>query len=104
MSQFFLISQYPSVTRRVSDFDDVLTFRFLSSFAAMLCAFAFAEKFYDADIKKIVYGQVKWIKDLPVEPQLFEITSLHYLNSLTYNMQPDTKEEAMKALKLFFSL
>ena len=70
----------------------------------LLCAFAFAEKFYDVNVRKIVYGQVKWINNTPVEPQLFDITSLHYLNSLTYNMQPDSVEKAMESLKRFFSL
>ena len=70
----------------------------------MLCAFAFAEKFYNVNVRKIVYGQVKWINNTPVEPQLFDITSLHYLNSLTYNMQPDSVDKAMESLKRFFSL
>lgn len=76
----------------------------------MLCAFSFAEKFYEADIKKIVYGKVDWEtnkqtgKNEPHNPELYDITSLHYLNELTYNMQSDSAEKAMKALKVFFSL
>ena len=70
----------------------------------MLCAFAFAEKFYDTNVRKIVYGQVQWKNNEPDKPQLFDITSLHYLNSLTYNMQPDSVEKAMESLKRFFSL
>ena len=70
----------------------------------MLCAFAFAEKFYDADIKKIIYGKVDWIKGEPKNPELYDITSLYYLNSLTYNMQSDSAEKAIKSLEMFFSL
>lgn len=70
----------------------------------MLCAFAFAEKFFDADIKKIVYGKVDWLDDKPKNPELYDITSMHYLNSLTYNMQANTTEKAMQSLKTFFSL
>lgn len=70
----------------------------------MLCAFAFAEKFYDADIKKIIYGKVDWVKNEPKNPELFDITELHYLNSLTYNMQSSSVEKAMKSLETFFSL
>lgn len=70
----------------------------------MLCAFAFAEKFYDSDIKKIVYGKVEWINGKPENPELFDVTSLHYLNSLTYSLQADTAEKAMNSLKTFFSL
>ncbi len=76
----------------------------------MLCAFAFAEKFYDADIKKIVYGKVDWIrnpetnKSEPKNPELFDVTSLYYLNSLTYNMQSESAEKAIKSMKTFFSL
>ena len=70
----------------------------------MLCAFAFAEKFYNSDIKKIVYGKVEWINKEPANPELFDVTSLHYLNSLTYNMQSNSAEKAMTSLKTFFSL
>lgn len=70
----------------------------------MLCAFAFAEKFYDADIKKIIYGKVDWIKGEPKNPELYDITSLYYLNSLTYNMQSNSAEKALKSLETFFSL
>ena len=76
----------------------------------LLCAFAFAEKFYDADIKRIVYGKVEWKpnkttgKSEPHNPELYDVTSLHYLNELTYNMQSDSADKAMKALKVFFSL
>lgn len=70
----------------------------------MLCAFAFAEKFYDADIKKIVYGKVEWINKEPTNPELFDVTSLHYLNSFTYSMQSESAEKAMTSLKTFFSL
>lgn len=70
----------------------------------MLCAFAFAEKFYDADIKKIVYGKVEWINKEPTNPELFDVTSLHYLNSLTYSLQSESAEKAMTSLKTFFSL
>ena len=76
----------------------------------LLCAFAFAEKFYDADIKRIVYGKVEWRtnqatgKSEPHNPELYDVTSLHYLNELTYNMQSDSADKAMKALKVFFSL
>lgn len=76
----------------------------------MLCAFSFAEKYYDTDIKSIVYGKVEWKKNIqtgrnePYNPELYDITSLYYLNSITYNMQTQSKDEALKALKLFFSL
>ncbi len=70
----------------------------------MLCAFAFAEKFFDADIKKIVYGKVEWNKDEAINPELFDITYLHYLNSLTYSMQSDSSEDALKAINSFFNI
>ena len=70
----------------------------------MICAFAFAEKFYDADIKKIVYGKVEWINKEPTNPELFDVTSLHYLNSFTYSIQSESAEKAMTSLKTFFSL
>lgn len=71
---------------------------------AMLCAFSFAEKFFDARIKQIVYGKVEWENNAPKNPGLYDITSLYYLNSLTFNMQSSSAEKALKSLETFFSL
>ncbi|MCR4626400.1 MAG: hypothetical protein K5640_02005 [Treponema sp.] len=71
----------------------------------MLCAFAFAEKFYEADIRNIVYGKVEFGNDGKLEnPELYDLTSLYYLNSLTYNMQANSAEKALKSLEAFFAL
>lgn len=70
----------------------------------MLCAFSFAEKYYDAHIMKIVYGKVEHGKDGLKAPELCDITSLYYLNTLTYNLQVDSVDKAMNSLKAFFSL
>ena len=70
----------------------------------MLCAFSFAEKYYDTQIKKIIYGKVEWVKRQPQNQDLYDITSLYYLNNLTYNLQVDSAEKALNSLKAFFSL
>ena len=56
-------------------------------------ALGFAEKFFDADIKNIVYGKAVFDKEKKVIPgasELFDVTALFYLNSLTNVMSaPD---------------
>lgn len=70
----------------------------------LMCVLNFAEKFFDADIKKIVYGKVDWIKGVPANPELFDVTSLYYLNNLTNSMEAENGEAALKAIDSFFAL
>ena len=70
---------------------------------------SFAEKFFNADIKKIVYGKVEFIKHddgkaYPEKPELYDITSLYYLNNLMGAMEAPSGKEALKSLDSFFSL
>jgi hypothetical protein len=78
----------------------------------LFCALNFAEKFFNADIKNIVYGKVDFVQDpnnpdpkakkIPANPVLYDITSLYYLNSLTNVMECRTSGEALKMLDGFF--
>lgn len=76
----------------------------------MFCVFNFAEKYFGAEIKNIVYGKVNFVDDgtgtgktKPVDPVLYDLTSLYYLNSLTNVMDYNLPEEAVEALDTLLS-
>lgn len=75
----------------------------------LMCVLNFAEKFFDADVKKIVYGKVDFVKHddgkaYPENPELYDVTSLYYLNNLMGAMEVPNGKEALKALDAFFAL
>lgn len=72
----------------------------------MFSVFKFAEKFFNAEIKNIVYGKVDFIpgKEVPQNPILYDLTPLYYLNSVTDSMECSTAEEAVKALDILLDL
>lgn len=70
-------------------------------------ALGFAEKFFDADVKNIVYGKAVFDKAKNVIPELtelYDVTALYYLNSLTNVMSAPDGETALKRLDMFFEL
>jgi len=70
-------------------------------------ALGFAEKFFDADIKNIVYGKAVFDKEkkaIPGASELFDVTSLYYLNSLTNVMNAPDGKTALARLDKFFAL
>jgi hypothetical protein len=59
----------------------------------------FAEKFFNADIKNIVYGKVDFDKNgNPINPELFDMTPLFYLNSIANTMECKDSDQAKKLL------
>ncbi|MCI8436096.1 MAG: hypothetical protein HFK10_09115 [Clostridia bacterium] len=77
----------------------------------MFAVMNFAEKFFGAKIKNIVYGKVDFVeiedgtgKTKPINPVLYDLTPLYYLNSLTNAMEYKTSEEAVKALDVLLDL
>lgn len=77
----------------------------------MFAVMNFAEKFFSAKIKNIIYGKVDFIDDgsgtgktKPVNPVLYDLTPLYYLNSVTNAMEYRTSEEAVKALDVLLDL
>ncbi len=75
----------------------------------MMCVLNFAEKFFDADVKKVVYGKVDFIrhedgKTYPENPELYDVTSLYYLNGLVCAMEAPDENSALKSLDAFFAL
>lgn len=65
---------------------------------------SFAEKFFKAEIKNVVYGKVDFDKEnRPINPELFDMTALFYLNSLSNNMECKDGESAKKMLDKILS-
>ena len=70
-------------------------------------ALGFAEKFFDADIKNIVYGKAVFDKEktaIPGASEIFDVTALYYLNSLTNIMSAPDGKTALERLDKFFEL
>lgn len=75
----------------------------------LMCVLNFAEKFFNADIKHIVYGKVDFVhhadgNSYPENPELYDVTSLYYLNNLVGAMDATSGEAALKSLDAFFAL
>lgn len=70
-------------------------------------ALGFAEKFFDADVKNIVYGKIEFSEKKESNAntaQLFDVTALYYLNSLTNVMSAPDGKTALERLDKFFEL
>ncbi len=75
----------------------------------ILAVMNFAEKFFHAKIRNIVYGKVDFVDDgsgktKPINPVLYDLTSLYYLNNLTNAMEYKSAEDALKALDTLLSI
>ena len=77
---------------------------------ADLCSAEFVKnKFCNADIKKVIYGKVEFVKHsdgetYPENPAIYDVTSLYYLNNLVGAMEAPSCSEAQKALDAFFNI
>ncbi len=70
-------------------------------------ALNFAEKFFEADISHIVYGKIIFGKDKTANKntaELYDVTPLYYLNSLTSVMSAPDGKTALERLDKFFAL
>ena len=66
-------------------------------------ALGFAEKFFDAEISHIVYGKTSF--DINKTPdELYDVTPLFYLNSLTSVMNAPDGKTALARLDKFFAM
>ena len=52
----------------------------------LICVLSFAEKFLNCDVKSVVYGKVNFTGENISNPELYDVTSLYYLNNLTSSM------------------
>jgi len=67
-------------------------------------ALNFAERFFKADIKNIVYGKVDFDSDnKPCNPELFDMSALFYLNSIVNTIECTDSNSAMKILDTILS-
>lgn len=69
----------------------------------------FAEKFYNAEVKDIVYGQADFVvnedgKSVPTNRTLCNLRSLYYINSITNTLQCNDDEEAKKILDVLLNM
>ena len=66
----------------------------------------YAEKFFNADIKTILYDKADFENNRPVHGtcELYDVTSLYYLNSLTSVMEAPDGKTALERLDKFFAL
>lgn len=77
----------------------------------MFAVMNFAEKFFNAKIKSIVYGKVDFVDDgsdtghtVAKNPVLYDLVPLYYLNSLTNSMEYKTSADAVKALDTLLNI
>jgi hypothetical protein len=71
---------------------------------SLFCALRFVEEFCDAVVQYIIYGKVEFDNDDPINPMIYDLTSLYYLFKLMGTMGADNAETALKKLNDFFSL
>lgn len=70
-------------------------------------ALGFAEKFFNGDIKNIIYGKAVFDENkqtIPELAELYDVTSLYYLNSLTTVMNAPDGQSALEQLDKFFEM
>lgn len=71
----------------------------------LMCVLSFSEKFLNCDVKSILYGKVNFDdSNKPVDPGLYDISSLYYLNNLTNSMVATDGKQARQNLDEFFAL
>jgi hypothetical protein len=80
----------------------------------LFSALNFAEKYFNADIKNIIYGKVNFVPDpnnpdprarkIPKNPVIYDLTPLYYLNSLINEIDCDSASDAKKMLSDFFAM
>lgn len=88
-----------------------MTFGSKTLIPVLFYVLGFAEKFFDAHILNILYDKIEFEKfsdgksaPRPGSCELFDVTSLFYLNSLTSIMQAPDSKTALKRLDKFFAL
>ena len=71
----------------------------------LMCVLSFAERILNCDVKTVVYGKVNFDDNNKAgSPELYDVTSLYYLNNLTNSMVASDENEARNNLDEFFSL
>ena len=82
-----------------------ITYGFKPEILSLFCALRFVEEFHNSVVQYIVYGKAEFNKDnKPVNPMLYDITSLYYLFKLIGTIGTTDAETASKMLNDFFAL
>ncbi|MCI6317926.1 MAG: TM1812 family CRISPR-associated protein [Spirochaetia bacterium] len=63
----------------------------------------FAEKFFNAELKSVVYGQTSINNGEASDGIVYDISSLYYLNNITYALKAESGKEAIEAFKAFLN-
>jgi len=77
---------------------------------SLLSAFSFVEEFRNVLVKHIYYGKIdfeynkKTKKTEPVDPNIYDMTSLYHLIKLIGSMKTANEETAKNMLKKFFGM
>jgi hypothetical protein len=70
----------------------------------LFCALNFAEKFHAAAVRNIIYGKVEFAGGKTLNPMIYDLTPLYYLNKLIGSMECNSAKAAESILNDFFSL
>jgi hypothetical protein len=70
----------------------------------LFCALTFAEKFYAAKVHNIIYGKVEFAGGKTLNPMIYDLTPLYYLNKLIGSMECRSAKTAEALLNDFFAL
>jgi hypothetical protein len=70
----------------------------------LFCALTFAEKFHAATVQNIIYGKVEFAEGKTLNPMIYDLTPLYYLNKLIGSMECKSAKAAEALLNDFFSL
>lgn len=69
----------------------------------MMDVLRFAEKFFNADLKSVVYGQTSFNNGKASPGTVYDISSLYFLNNITNVLKADSGAEAIQAFKNFLN-
>lgn len=63
----------------------------------------FAEKFFNADLKSVVYGQTSFNNGKASDGIVYDISSLYFLNNITNVLKADSGKDAVEAFRDFLN-
>ena len=70
----------------------------------LFCSLQFAEKFFNAAVLNVIYGKAEFSQNKPINPELYDVSSLFYLNKLIGTMECDSAKIASEILNNFFKM
>jgi hypothetical protein len=95
-----LVSKFGQKSQIIAD----ITFGMKPLPMILFCALNFAEKFYSATVQNIVYGKVEFSGGKTLNPMIYDLTPLYYLNKLIGSMECKSAPAAVEMLNDFFAM